>query len=288
MIYLALSILFSSGLFIIFKLFGVYKIDALKAIVVNYLVALTFGFLNANRTYSVAEIIDQNWFFGAVILGAMFVSVFFVMAKTSQVNGVSVASVAGKMSVVIPVFFGVFLYNETVTMLKISGIVIALIAVYLASVKNDNVFKGKSNLLFPALLFIGSGFIDTFLKYIETNYVLKEDVSIFSGTLFGIAAIFGIVILVLKSIKKPEAFGVKNIIAGIVLGIPNYYSIIFLIKALQVEGFESSTLFTLNNVGIVIFSTIIGVILFKEKLTSKNILGIILAILGIVMVTFAS
>jgi drug/metabolite transporter (DMT)-like permease len=261
LIYLLLSILFSSGIFVIFKYFGIYKVDTFKAIFVNYIVALTIGFSFAEKSFSVLEIPNQPWFLGAVFLGGLFVSIFFVMAMTAQKNGVSVASVAGKMSVVIPVLFGVYLYNESVTILKIVGIIIALIAVYLASVKEVKTTHKKVSLLFPVLLF--------------------------SGSLFGIAGCFGLIVLLIKAIKKRSPFGVKNIIAGVALGVPNYYSIVFLIKALQTEGIESSTLFTINNVGIVIVSTLVGILLFKEQFSFKNKIGVALAIVGIVIVALA-
>ena len=72
------------------------------------------------------------------------------------------------------------------------------------------------------------------------------------------------------------------------LGIPNYYSIVYLLKALKTEGLESSTLFTLNNVGVVILSTIFGLILFKEKLILKNWIGIIIAVISIFLVASSS
>ena len=287
MIYLLFSILISTGLFVIFKYFGIYKIDVLKAIFINYIVAFILGFTFAERDFSVVEIPSQPWFYGALFLGALFVSIFFVMAMTAQKNGVSVASVAGKMSVVIPVFFGVFLYDESVTVLKILGIVIALVAVYLASVKDDKAASKNAGLLFPVLLFLGSGTIDTTLKYVETNYVDKADVSLFSGSLFAIAAFFAGTILLIKAVKNKSKFGIKNVIAGLVLGVPNYFSIVFLIKALQTEGFESSTLFTINNVGIVIVSTLVGILIFKEQFSFKNKLGVALAIVGIVIVAIA-
>ncbi|WP_439132298.1 EamA family transporter [Polaribacter sp.] len=287
MIFLLLSIFISTGLFVIFKYFGFYKIDVLKAIFINYIVAFILGFVFAERDFSVVEIPQQPWFLGALCLGVLFVSVFFIMAMTAQKNGVSVTSIAGKMSVVIPVFFGVFLYDESVTFLKIFGIIIALIAVYLASVKENTTATKEAGLLLPILLFLGSGAIDTLLKYVEVTYVPKDEVSIFSGSLFAIAACIAAVILLIKAIQKRAAFGVKNIIAGIFLGIPNYYSIIFLIKALQTEGFDSSTLFTINNVGIVIVSTIVGILVFKEQFSIKNKIGVVLAILGIVIVALA-
>ena len=286
MIYLLLSILFSTGLFVIFKYFGIYKIDTLKAIFVNYIVAFIMGVVLADGAVSLSEIPEQPWFLGALFLGALFVSIFFVMATTAQRNGVSVASVAGKMSVVVPVLFGTFLYNESVTILKVIGILIALIAVYLASVKNETNTK-SGGILFPVLLFFGSGVIDTTLKYVEVNFVLQKDVSLFSGSLFGIAAVFAATILLIQQIKKKASFGIKNIIAGFVLGVPNYFSIIFLIKALQNEDFESSVLFTVNNVGIVILSTLVGLLIFKETFSLKNKIGVVLAVFGIILVTIA-
>jgi drug/metabolite transporter (DMT)-like permease len=281
-----LSILFSTGLFVIFKYFGIYKVDVLKAIFINYIVAFSMGFLLAERQISIDEIYLEPWFLGAIILGALFIAIFFVMAMTAQINGVSVTSIAGKMSVVVPILFGIFLYNESVTFLKIGGIIIALVAVYLSSVKEEKLEK-NGTLLFPILLFIGSGTIDTLLKYVQVNYVADNDVSVFSGSLFGIAAIFGFVILLIKTIRKREAFGFKNVIAGIVLGVPNYYSIVFLMKALQNKNIESSTLFTVNNVAIVIVSTLVGLLFFKEKFSLKNKIGVVMAVLGIVLVTIA-
>ncbi|MCL7762855.1 EamA family transporter [Polaribacter sp. Z014] len=287
MIYLIFSILFSTSLFVIFKYFDIYKIDTLKAIVVNYLVAFAFGFGLSEITFSINEIPEKPWFFGAIVLGALFVAIFFVMANTAQQNGVSVASVAGKMSVVIPVVFGVLLYDESVTYLKIIGILIALVSVYLASVKEERSTFNKAGLLFPILLFFGSGAIDTTLKFVEVNFVQNNETALFSGSLFGFAAFFGLLILLVKTIQKREAFGIKNIIAGIVLGIPNYFTIVFLIKAMQTSGFESSTLFTINNVSVVVVSTLVGLLLFKEKFSLKNKIGVALAILGIVLVTIA-
>ena len=286
MIYLFLSILFSTGLFVIFKYFGIYKIDTLKAIFVNYIVAFTMGVGLADGAVSLSQIPEQSWFFGALFLGALFVSVFFVMATTAQRNGVSVASVAGKMSVVVPVLFGTFLYQESVTILKVLGILIALLAVYLASVK-DEVDTKSGGMLFPILLFFGSGVIDTTLKYVEVNFVPQEEVSLFSGSLFGIAAVFAATIILIQQVRKKTSFGFKNIIAGIALGVPNYFSIIFLIKAFQNKDFESSVLFTVNNVGIVILSTFVGLLIFKEKFSLKNKIGVFLAVLGILLVTIA-
>ena len=76
----------------------------------------------------------------------------------------------------------------------------------------------------------------------------------------------------------------KNVLGGICLGVPNYFSIYFLLKALQHPMLTSASVFTINNVAIVMLSTLLGILLFKEVLSLKNWLGIGLAIISIVLV----
>ena len=82
------------------------------------------------------------------------------------------------------------------------------------------------------------------------------------------------------------AFHYKNIIGGIILGIPNYISIVYLLKALGTDGIESSTAFTVNNVGIVVLSTVLGLFLFHEGLSLKNWLGVFIALLSVYLVFY--
>ncbi|MCD8415549.1 EamA/RhaT family transporter [Tenacibaculum dicentrarchi] len=302
MIYLIISILIASSLFVIFKLFATFKINTAQAIVVNYLIAFLFGFYNSETTTTLLQIPQQSWFIGAFILGILFIAIFNVMGITAQKNGLAVASVAGKMSVAIPIVFGVFLYDESIGLIKIIGVLLALTSVYLASAKSDTASVNLKDLKYPILLFLGSGCIDTLLKYMEISYVSKSAIPMFLATIFGCAFIFGCFFMALqvlkslildkkiKSIQRKQEEGkqiIKNIIGGIVLGIPNYYSMAFLIKALKTEGLESSTLFTINNVSVVILTTIFALVFFKEKLVKKNWIGIGLAVISILVVASA-
>ncbi|MBT5289402.1 MAG: EamA family transporter [Flavobacterium sp.] len=285
MFYLLISICISSFLFVIFKLFDVLKVNTFQAIVVNYFVAAVLGFYLSNNSVSFQEIPNQPWFIGAFLLGIMFILVFNVMALTSQKNGLSVASVSSKMSVVIAIVFGVWYYEESLGFIKLLGILLALIAVYLTSVKEKKETTVKQvSLLFPILLFFGSGAIDTSLKFIETRFVEEGGVPLFSATIFGCAFILGMIILLYQIIRGAFRLEFKNILGGILLGVPNYFSIVYLLKALSTDGMESSTAFTLNNVGIVILSTLFGLFIFKEKLIWKNWLGIVIAIVSILLV----
>jgi drug/metabolite transporter (DMT)-like permease len=276
--YLTFSILCSSAIFIVFKVFENYKINTFQAIIVNYFTAFAIGITAHKNEINYLDIPNKPWFFGALLLASLFIIVFNLMAITSQKNGVSIAAVAGKMAVIIPVLFGILLYNEEVSLVKIVGVLIGLCAVYLITLKN-NVKKGT--LIFPLLLFFGAGIIDTIIKYIQTNYVNSNETNLFSGILFGIAGVLGVIVYCIK----PTAIKVKNIISGIVLGVINYYSIYYILKALENKNMQSAIVFSINNISIVAICTLLGLFVFKEKLTTKNWLGIGIAIISILLIT---
>jgi drug/metabolite transporter (DMT)-like permease len=73
----------------------------------------------------------------------------------------------------------------------------------------------------------------------------------------------------------------KNVFAGICLGIPNFFSIYLLITAYSSTGWSDSTVLAVVNVSIVITSAILGFIAFKEALSKQKLLGLVCSILAI-------
>lgn len=148
--------------------------------------------------------------------------------------------------------------------------------------------KGKfeiKNFVFPILLFFGAGIVDTSINYLQHTYLKNSEVAIFSATTFLSAFFFGIIFSFLKALRGNFKLQGKNIIGGICLGVPNYFSMFFIIKALQNKNLESATIFTLINIGVILLSTFFGILIFKEKLLKQNYFGIALAILAVILVT---
>lgn len=284
--YLALSILFSSLIFVVFKLYAKYQVQTIYAIINNYFIACIVGLLYYKEPINVYHIPQKSWFWGSLLLGLLFILIFNLMAATSQKLGVSVASVATKMSLTIPVLFGVFFYREILSILEILGIILALLAVYFTSLKENKIKAEKWAFALPVLVFLGSGIIDTSIKYFQDAHMPEKEYALFSATVFASAGIFGLFFIGYKSTQQRLKINFKNIIGGICLGVPNYFSIYFLLKALQHPTWNSASVFTINNVAIVMFSTLLGILLFKERLSIKNWFGIGLAIFSIILVAF--
>lgn len=284
MVFIVLSILLNASIFVVFKMFEKYRIDTFQAIVFNYYFAFIVAYFSSEIRFKLETTPYENWFAGAVFLGFIFISMFYVMGLTTQKLGMSVVSVAGKMSVVIPVLFGLFYYKESYDLIKVIGIVLALLAVYFVSYKEE-IKVNKSILYLPFILFIGSGILDTTLKYIQSKYVANDSNAVYLSVIFLVAGVLGSILLLYFIFNKKSKFTMRTLLGGIVLGIVNYFAMFFLLKALQTKGLESSSIFTINNVSIVLFSTILGLLFFKEKLSNKNIIGIALAVISIVMIT---
>ena len=141
--------------------------------------------------------------------------------------------------------------------------------------------------MLPLFLFLGSGLSDTYINYLQHTSISEDNIPLFSACVFGFAGIIGMIILGGKALRNQLQLDPKSIFAGTVLGLANYASLYYIIKALQSPNMESSTFFTINNVAIVMISTIIGLWFFKEHLTKRNWTGIGMALIAIYLVTFA-
>lgn len=284
MLALLFSILASTCIFVVFRLFTRFGVDRQQAIVVNYFTAAGCGFLFTDQAGGVQQALNSSWLIYALLLGALFILVFNLMALTTQRNGLAAVSVATKMSFMIPVIFGIIYYGESTHTWKILGILLAIAAVYFTSIKKGN--RAVSNsLLLPALVLIGSGIIDTIIKYLEGRFVAEDEVALFSGTIFFAAAMVGILSLIIKGVQGRLHIKPINALAGIALGVPNFFSVYFLVMALRSDLLDSSGIFTINNVAIVTTSTLLGILLFAERLDGRNWLGIAMALASIALVT---
>ncbi|MBC2840782.1 DMT family transporter [Robiginitalea sp. SC105] len=279
------SVASSSLIFVVFKLYSRFRVATFYAIIGNYFTAFLVGILFFPRSVPLAQLPAKPWFLPAVSLGLLFILIFNLMARTSQQLGVSVASVATKMSLVIPVIAGMVLYGEKLGAFRVFGIALALVAVYLASVKAHRVSWNPRLLYLPGLVFLGSGIIDTSIKYLEENHIPDSEYPLFSACVFGAAGTTGAVITLFRTPQALFAWRPKNLLGGVALGIPNFFSVFFLLRALQFPGLNSASIFTLNNVGIVLLTTLLGIALFEEKLAARNWLGVILAVVSIAIIS---
>jgi drug/metabolite transporter (DMT)-like permease len=287
MLYLGLSILSSTCIFLIFRQFAKYEIDNFQAIVFNYLTAALIGYFLSDADYGFTEGDSTTWIWVSVLMGILFIAMFNVIAVTTQEIGVAVASVASKVSLIIPVLIAVPLYNDEMPWIKVVGIILAVLSVFLTFYTRGKRLQPGKLWILPVILFIGTGVLDTLLKFTQSVLLNKEQFSMFSSMLFAVAGLIGLIVATILIIGTGRKFRIKNALAGLALGVPNYGSIYFLLQSFEHTNMESSVIFPINNMGIVALSAVAAYIFFGEKLSGLNWAGIGTAVLAIGLISMA-
>lgn len=291
MLFLIGSIILSSWLVLSFKILERYRIPVSQAVVVNYWVCVITGsFVNGGSPFT-SSLVHEPWIGWALIMGATFISLFNLIGFTTQQMGVSVVSVANKLSLVIPFLFSLYLYGEKSTALKIVGVIAALGAVVLTcwpsgqTEPSGKKFK-PGLLIFPVFIFAGSGLLDTMIKFVESKHLNETNKNQYLITAFAVAALIGLLVLLYQIFIQKQKFDKRAIWGGIMIGVPNYFSIWCLVMVLKQYSANSSMIIPVNNMGIVLFSTITAWIVFREHLSKWNWIGIILSLGAIALIAY--
>lgn len=283
MFFLLLSILSSLSIALIFKLIKRIKVKLFPIIILNYITAFAAGAILQPEMLSISGIVAKPWFEAMLLIGVLLIVMFFVIGVSTQKAGIGVTTVASKMSVIIPILFSIIYYSEDTPPLKVIGIIIALAAVFLTVYKKPEKTLNMQRIYLPIILFIGAGLIDSLVKYIQHDLLLPDEARGFTGLSFGVAGAAGIIVAFFNKLKLKDYFAGRTLITGILLGLANYGSIFFLISALNHSRLDSSIVYGINNVGIIILSLLPALLLFKEEFSLLNKVGVLLAVSSVII-----
>lgn len=284
MIWLIASILSSTAIMLLFRGFKTWNVPAFPAIVVNYGAAFGLGWFFFKEEFSPLDLFTLEWTQHLLLLGLVFLVIFYLIAKVAQLMGVSVSSIAAKMSMVLPVtVFLILDPNDHLTWTKAAGLLAAVVGVVLASMKPDSKGNVLQLLGLPLLVLLGSGIIELVLGYYAESSFVQTDAASFvlSSAPFLGAGMVGVLVLGVQIGRGKGPTGWKWVPAGVVLGAVNFLSILALVKAIQSGILTKSALFPVNNVGIVVLSAAMSFLMFKEGFSKRNLLGLGLGVLAI-------
>lgn len=285
MSWLLLSILSATGIFLCFGLFSRWHLNNKVAIATNYSVAALAGTWLAPFP---KEQLLNPWMLMAVFIGLAFVYLFFKMARLTQEGGMSLGTISSQMSLVIPVLLAPLLYGEALGWMRLLGILLGLASIYLLvqqSVNTElptpqNAHTGKDAII----VFVGTGLCTTLLKFSRVHFVTDAMEIGFVAFIFGVSALSSWWAVFQEKDLATKVFW-RSVGGGIILGIPNLGSLVFLIRALATPGLDSTVVFPINNVGVVLLSSVLGWLLFKERLGRAGFWGVSLAVAGVLILT---
>jgi drug/metabolite transporter (DMT)-like permease len=281
MLYILLSICCSVAVYVLLKLAKRYHIDVLQAITWNYSVAIFLIWLIFKPQLHFEQSIHTNIY---LVIGIVLPLFFLTLSASITITGIVRTAIAQRLSLLVPVLVAFLLFSEKPTLFKSAAIVIGLIAIVCSIMWKRGKSKQRSGVgfwLYPLLVFIGFGVINILFTQVTQFTDVPYTTSIF--VIYTFAFIISFVFLIIQIYRKKTRFSWPHILIGWVLGMANFGSILFYMKAHKALTATYST--AAMNVGVVIFAALTGIIFFKEKLSNLNKVGIALALIAIIIIT---
>ncbi len=277
--YLILAILCSVGIAHLFKQTERKRIPGFALLTVNYAIASIIALSSFEEFRLLLH--NQQGMIYSLIIGFLFVLSFFLLMQTIGKSGIAVPVSLMRLSAVLPTIGSIILFQESPRMMQWIGITVAFIALPLAGDYTNVDFKKRktwsNGFLLGILLFFIVGTADFLFKVItELNQNLHAStiLSVVFPTSFIVASFFTIVN---RQSINPPVIGY-----GILLGLLNYFSTFFFIKALQI--LPGMMVYPINGIGIILISTLTGWIFWQERLKWYNSVFIGLACLSILLI----
>ncbi|GAB4369510.1 MAG: hypothetical protein Kow0042_11240 [Calditrichia bacterium] len=277
--YLLLSILSSVLIAVVIRVNEARNLNRFGVMFFNYLTAFATGWLLQSGSVFGGDSISMIPL--SIFTGVVFVTAFTVYMLAVRKMGLAVPVTVTRLSVVLPVLGSILIFSETINWYQFFGLGLALVAIYLISWQKSSGSSPDKKIyaLLPLALFLLMGAGDFSLKVFQEKF--SESLMLnFMIYVFFVSTLYTFLIVVISRIKLTGSL----LAGGVLLGIPNFFSAYFILKVLQV--FPGAIAFPLNNIGIILLSTLVGLVVWKEKINVRTTLAIILAVSAVILLNF--
>lgn len=273
MLYLILAIVSSALVSIFIRLSENYVKNNISMLCMNYMMCLMLavGYTGMDKVFETGEGFGTAIGLG-VVNGILFLASFVLLQINVRRNGVVLSATFMKLGVLVPTLLSVIAFREKPEVQQVIGFLVALLAIVLINFEKDQGEAGfKIGLL---LLLLGGGSGDAMAKiYDEVGPAQFEE----QFLCFTFAS--ALVLCVILAIKKQQKLTKTDILFGLLVGIPNYFSARFLLKA--VGEVPAVVAYPTYSVATIVVISLVGMLCFKEKITKRQqvAIGIILVAL---------
>ncbi|MCX2574341.1 DMT family transporter [Pedobacter sandarakinus] len=280
MIYILLSVFCSVTVAVFLKLGKRYNISIIQAVTINYLTALGLCLVFFKPSIS-SEISSSPWhiYIGLAIL---LPSIFLVLAASVKHIGIVKTDIAQRLSLFIPILAAYFIFGESFNIYKIIGLLVGFTAIILTLARKSKKEDNQRSWLLPIVVFLGFGIIDILFKQIALYKAIPYTTSLF--VVFCLSFLVALIITIYMLVSGMAKLQLVNIACGFLLGIFNFGNILFYLKAHQALPKNPSTVFAAMNLGVIMVGSLVGILVFKERVNKLNYVGIALALVAIVLI----
>ena len=284
-VYLIIAVLSSASMAVVLKIFRKQKGNRYGIILGNYLTCVLLSFLMMPEK-QVLFSPDPGTLLCGMIAGVLFVAGLVTMQSSIAVNGAILTSAFSKLGLIVPLLVSAVFFGDRIRILQIPGILLIFLSFWLILLDKDSVKKqqaGSSLHRKPVLLLavlLACGFADALAKVFEHTGKREED-QLYFLILFAVAALITCFLMYLEYRKTGKKLSGKEFLAGILVGIPNYFSSALLLQALT--GLPSFVVYPCFCAGTLLLVTVVGAVFFREGPGKRAWAGLAVIVLALVL-----
>ena len=283
MIYLILSIICSVTVGVLLKLAKRYHINIMQAVTWNYLFAIALSVVFFKPDFSLISVTNFSPIY--ISLGILLPVIFLFLGFAVRQAGLAKTDIAQRLSLFISLCAAYFIFNESFDRLKYVGIIFGFLAIVLTMYRKGTSTSAKNSWIYLLLVFAGFGVIDILFKIVSQLTAVTYTTSLFQ--IFCISFALSLAYISYLAIAKKTKIQFINFICGCILGFFNFGNILFYLKAHGAMADNPSTVFAAMNIGVIIIGSLVGIFVFKEKLSKWNYTGLLFALIAIVLITLS-
>ncbi len=285
--FLILAVISSAAIALVLKYFNSQSGNRYGIIIGNYLTCILISLIMI-RDLSLIPSASGSTFVCGAIGGLLFVAGLVFMQSSINANGATLTSAFGKLGVMVPLAISFICFGEKPAPVQIVGILIAIssLIVINSPSKSDTPSvdhaSGASSYSFALLIlvFLGNGLADSMAKVFE-RVGSREDDKIYIMVVFTVALIISSVLAFFEYRKTGSKILIKELLAGIAVGVPNYFSSLFLLTSLtKLPAFLVYPVFSTGTIALVM---LVSTLLFKERPSRMQYFGIGLIMLALIL-----
>lgn len=274
MIYLILAIASSAMISVLMRVSEKYSRCGMAMLAMNYLMCCALGILHAGGTqlFPRTEGMGLTVFLAAVS-GILYLAGFVLMHWNIPRNGVVLTATFMKLGVIVPTTISILVFGENPRLPQLIGIILAICAIFLIQGRGE---KGAGSILGLIAVMLAGGGGDVMAKVFDeiAPANLKNQFLLY-------IFIVAFVLCVLLCIAKKQRPAFMDMLFGLAIGIPNYYSARFLL--LSIGEIPAMVAYPSFSVGTIIVVALVGVTCFKEKLNKRKLIALAVILAALVL-----
>lgn len=288
MVYVWLSVLCSVLVSVLLKLARRFGIDIGQAVAWNYAVAGVLTALMLRPSLAPLQQAGVPWL-ALIGLGVLLPTIFLALGASVRHAGIVRSDAAQRLSLLISLLAAFVLFGEKLDALKAAGCVLGLLAMVgmvwrtkRSGAENGLPANSMARFGYPLLVFVGFGVIDIMFKRVAAAG-LSLGTSL--QTMFALALLVAFAIEITRCVRGRARFTLRSLLGGVLLGLCNFGNILFYLRAHRAMPHDPALVFASMNLGVVALGALVGLWLFRERLSRMNLAALALALLAVALLT---